>query len=164
MSDLLAKAAIIFCLAAPKLCLYYKIGSELWAFSEKKEAPAVTDSPTTCLLVVDHGSNLKEAQKVVFDIVDQIQKKLPNVLVRACHMGVCAPKVPETLDEILKSGTIKKLIVVPYFLAPGRHAAEDIPKMVEIKMAHYSMVDWTVTDCLGTDSRLGDVVLDKAGL
>ena len=47
---------------------------------------------------------------------------------------------------------------------PGRHATRDIPRMVAEAAESYPDVTFTVTDPLGVDPKIGQLILDRAGL
>jgi sirohydrochlorin ferrochelatase len=49
-------------------------------------------------------------------------------------------------------------------LSPGRHATADIPRMVAEAAAKHPGVKFKVTDPLGLDDKIGEVVLERAGI
>ncbi len=52
--------------------------------------------------------------------------------------------------------------MVPYFLAPGRHASEDIPSLVAEAAAGFAQVTWRISPCLGPDDVLAQLVVTRA--
>jgi sirohydrochlorin ferrochelatase len=49
-------------------------------------------------------------------------------------------------------------------LAPGRHASEDIPRLVKEAASGSPDVSYRVTEPLGVHELLGRVVLDRCGV
>ena len=49
----------------------------------------------------------------------------------------------------------------PYFLAPGRHSTVDIPRMAEEAAARFPNVTHTVSEPLGLDARVIEVVMRR---
>lgn len=78
-------------------------------------------------------------------------------------MEIASPSIKEGFAKCVQGGA-KRVKVVPFFLAPGRHATEDIPRLMEEAAASFEGVEWEVGDVLGADPKLVDVVLDRAGL
>ena len=53
--------------------------------------------------------------------------------------------------------------MVPYFLAAGRHASEDIPRLVQ-DAARPHDVRVSVAEPLGVHSLLAELVIERSGL
>ncbi|MGL6298948.1 MAG: CbiX/SirB N-terminal domain-containing protein, partial [Methanobacteriaceae archaeon] len=46
------------------------------------------------------------------------------------YMEMCEPTIPQAINALVEGTQIKKLIVVPVFLADGVHTTRDIPKIL----------------------------------
>ena len=57
-----------------------------------------------------------------------------------------------------------EIVVHPYMLSPGRHATRDIPRMVQEAAVNHPGVEMRVTGPLGLHDKIGEVVLERAGL
>ncbi|MCX7011933.1 MAG: hypothetical protein NTW86_05095 [Candidatus Sumerlaeota bacterium] len=86
-------------------------------------------SRRTALLLVDHGSRLAEANRVLEDIAEALRKERRFDYVATAHMDLARPTVAEGLRQCLESGA-EEIVVAPCFLVPGRHSAADIPRLV----------------------------------
>jgi sirohydrochlorin ferrochelatase len=53
-----------------------------------------------------------------------------RVIVKAAHMEIASPTIPDVLNEFAELG-VDEIVCHPYFLSPGRHVKEDIPRIVE---------------------------------
>ena len=115
------------------------------------------------LLLIDHGSRLKAANWMLFDVVKQIRETRSDLLVFGAHMELARPSIPEGIDWCIKREA-SHIIAHPYMLSPGRHATKDIPEMVADAMARYPRVTFEVTAPLGVDELLVSLVLKRSGL
>mmetsp|Transcript_19469 Transcript_19469/g.30599 ORF Transcript_19469/g.30599 Transcript_19469/m.30599 type:complete len:306 (-) Transcript_19469:61-978(-) len=53
-----------------------------------------------------------------------------TTVVKAAHMEIAPPSILDTLRTLLKDDDVSKVVCVPYFLSPGRHATEDVPQLI----------------------------------
>eukprot|EP00521_Asterionellopsis_glacialis_P006676 CAMPEP_0195287364 /NCGR_PEP_ID=MMETSP0707-20130614/4456_1 /TAXON_ID=33640 /ORGANISM="Asterionellopsis glacialis, Strain CCMP134" /LENGTH=271 /DNA_ID=CAMNT_0040347113 /DNA_START=1 /DNA_END=816 /DNA_ORIENTATION=+ len=83
------------------------------------------------ILLMDHGSRNQASNDRLHEIARQYQKTVgSHVIVKAAHMEIASPDIPEGLAALLEAG-VDEIICHPYFLSPyGRHVAEDIPEIV----------------------------------
>lgn len=80
----------------------------------------------------------------------------------AAHMELASPSIPAGVLACARDGA-EEIVVVPCFLAPGRHAKEDVPRLVEeaVKSAAPGIA-WKVTEPLGAHPLLAELVLLRA--
>lgn len=116
---------------------------------------------TTALVVVDHGSKRQAANNMLFDIADNIRSRT-NVPVFAAHMELAKPTITDAVDQC-SLAEISHIIVVPFFLSPGRHATTDIPQLTAEAVARHAGMSYEVRPPIGTHPAIIDVVLDRAG-
>lgn len=86
-------------------------------------------------LLVDHGSRLEEANAIVQDVARELAAQLDAVVAFA-HQETAAPSIEEALDALVTAGA-RELIVIPFFLAPGRHATSDVPRLAREAAARH---------------------------
>ena len=56
--------------------------------------------------------------------------------VRIAHMEIAEPSILAAVSSFAQEG-FTDIIIAPYFLSPGRHISQDIPRlMVEAQQAH----------------------------
>lgn len=115
------------------------------------------------LLIVDHGSRAQEANESLEKIAQLVRERVgEGVLVATAHMDIASPTVPEAVDQLAAQG-VKEIVVVPYFLAPGRHSREDIPRLVsDAGVAHPSVL-FVLAEPLGPHPLLAELVLLRGG-
>jgi len=133
------------------------------AFVELRTPCAKLFSMKKALLIVDHGSTRAEANEMLKDVADVIQQMRADLIVKYAHMELAAPTIAEGFEACVKDGA-GEVIVHPYMLSPGRHATSDIPRMVSEAAAKFPGVRFSVTQPLGVDKKIGEVVLERAKL
>jgi len=116
------------------------------------------------LLLVDHGSRRPEAGEVLRGMARVLAERVPEgVVVRVAHMELEAPSIAEAIDACVAEG-VCDIVLIPYMLAPGRHATEDVPRLAQEAVAQHPGLTLRVTECLGVHPALADVVLARAVL
>lgn len=116
------------------------------------------------ILLVDHGSRVAAANAVVADVAASLQATLgPSVLVAHAHQESASPSIDAALDALAARGATR-LVVVPFFLAPGRHATEDVPRLArEAAARHPSLqIEVTAPPLPGAISELAGIVRARA--
>lgn len=114
------------------------------------------------LLLVDHGSRRPESNRQLHHVADLVQQALGNVVpVRGAHMEIASPTIAEQVAALVAAG-VTELTVVPYFLAPGRHATTDIPRLTQEAAAPFPLLRVRLAECLGVDDLLVQLVIRRA--
>jgi len=112
------------------------------------------------IILVDHGSRLPAANALLLDIVALFSKRTNARIVEAAHMELASPTLSEAFATCVNQG-VKQIVIHPYFLAPGRHSQEDIPRMAKEAAQKYPDIPWSVSQPLGLDPRMIDVVATR---
>ena len=116
------------------------------------------------ILIVDHGSQKREANDMLRSMADLIQTMAgPDVVVRYAHMELADPDIAAGFSSCVQGGAID-VTVFPYMLSPGRHSTSDIPRMVADVARAFPHVSFSVTPAFGLHEKLAEVVLERAGI
>ncbi|HVD60671.1 MAG TPA: CbiX/SirB N-terminal domain-containing protein [Gemmatimonadaceae bacterium] len=116
------------------------------------------------ILLVDHGSVRNEANEMLVDMAQLVQRMTGNdVIVRYAHMELAEPTIAEGFANCVEAGA-NEVIVFPYMLSPGRHSTTDIPRMVNAAAANHPGVTFSVTPPFGIEEKLGEIILARAHL
>lgn len=114
------------------------------------------------LLLVDHGSRRAESNEQLDVVVSRVQRLVgDSVLVKGAHMELAAPNIADQVAVLVASG-VTELVVVPYMLAPGRHAVADIPRLANEAATAHPRVTVRVAECLGVDDLLAQLTIRRA--
>ena len=115
----------------------------------------------TALILIDHGSVRAAANEMLELVADRVRARGEYDIVRAAHMELCDPTLQQTFDACVAEGA-ERVVVHPYFLSPGRHSQSDIPRMTREAAASHPGVECYMTDPLGVDERIVDLVLARS--
>jgi sirohydrochlorin ferrochelatase len=116
------------------------------------------------ILIVDHGSQKREANDMLRLMADLIQTMAgPDVIVRYAHMELADPDIAAGFSSCVQGGATD-VTVFPYMLSPGRHSTADIPRMVANVARAFPNVSFSVTPAFGLHEKLAEVVLERAGI
>ena len=84
----------------------------------------------------------------------------PDWIVEVAHLEIAPPSIAEGIARCAARGA-QEIVVHPYFLAPGRHTTEDIPRLVREAAEAYPQIPVRVSRPLGLHPKLVDVILDR---
>ncbi|HEX3532886.1 MAG TPA: CbiX/SirB N-terminal domain-containing protein [Gemmatimonadaceae bacterium] len=116
------------------------------------------------ILIVDHGSQKREANEMLRSMADLIQTMAgQDVIVRYAHMELAEPDIAAGFSGCVQAGATD-VTVFPYMLSPGRHSTADIPRMVANVAKIFPNVSYKVTPAFGLHEKLAEVVLERAGI
>ena len=119
---------------------------------------------TAVILIVDHGSQKREANDMLRSMADLIQTMAgSDVAVRHAHMELADPNIAAGFSSCVQAGATD-VTVFPYMLSPGRHSTADIPRMVADVARAFPNVSFSVTPAFGLHEKLAEVVLERAGI
>lgn len=114
------------------------------------------------VLLVDHGSRRAEANAQLDALVALVRAKLPRDFVTGAHLELAPPSVAAGLDACVAAGA-HQIVVHPFFLVPGRHTTQDLPRLVADAARRHAGVSIRVGPPLGLHARVIDAVLARIG-
>lgn len=116
------------------------------------------------LLLIAHGSRRAESNDDVRQLAARIEQ-LDNDrfdLVVPSFLELAEPDIAAGIDRCVAAGATE-ITVLPYFLSPGRHVVEDIPRELEQARARHPAVRIDQRDHIGAAERMAAMMLDAAG-
>ena len=120
----------------------------------------MTDEPQTAVIIVDHGSRRAESNVMLETAVQMFAARSRYAIVEAAHMELAQPDIATAFERCVRQGA-QRVIVFPYFLSPGRHWNEDIPRLVRAAAAQHPTVDWMVTAPFGLHPGMQQIINDR---
>lgn len=111
------------------------------------------------LIIVDHGSKAEAANRMLESLAEQVQR-LTTDRVYFSHMELAPPTIAQAFDAAVLDGA-ESIFVFPYFLAPGRHSREDIPRMCAEAAARHPGLDWHCSGPIGLDKMLAQLIVHR---
>lgn len=116
--------------------------------------------PDLGIILVDHGSKKDDANQMLLEVADRFRATTGAAIVEPAHMELAPPSIADAFAACVRQGA-KRIVVHPYFLAPGRHSTSDIPRMAAEAAAAHPGVPYTVSEPLGLDDRLIAAAADR---
>lgn len=89
------------------------------------------------IVLIDHGSKRQKSNDFLQSVANSYQSTFEGrdatseVVVRGAHMEIAAPSILTRLRELVEEDQVTKIICVPYFLSPGKHATIDVPNLID---------------------------------
>jgi sirohydrochlorin ferrochelatase len=111
------------------------------------------------IIIVDHGSRRAAANRMLDVVADQV-RGLTAEPVYAAHMELAEPSIGQAFDAAVADGA-GFVFIFPYFLSPGRHSREDIPRMCAEAAARHPGVRWHCSGPIGLDPMMAELVLRR---
>lgn len=84
------------------------------------------------LVLIGHGSKLSHNRENLMKLAEILRAKSRFKTVEISFMIRDTPTIPEAIEEVVKQG-IKKIVLVPAFLAAGVHTIQEIPELIGMK-------------------------------
>lgn len=113
----------------------------------------------TGIVIVAHGSKLREANDTIHEVVEMIKKKGWDI-VDPAYLQFGRPDLSQSIKNVVQRGC-RRVVIVPLFLFMGNHVSIDIPKMIEKEAEKYDGINFVYARNLGADPRIGEIVLDR---
>ena len=111
------------------------------------------------VLLIGHGSKDPDAKTSLQYVVDGLKDSYRNVT--HCWLEIEEPNIKQGIEVCAKNKP-NVLIIVPYFLHRGAHVKRDIYEDLNPAMKESGIEDIFITEHLGTDDKLIDLVIERA--
>ncbi len=111
------------------------------------------------IIVVDHGSTREAANRMLEDLAGLLRQRSADPVYPA-HMELAEPTVAQAFDRAVAAGA-EFVFVFPYFLSPGRHSREDIPRMCAQAAARHPGLRWHCSGPVGLDPIMAELILHR---
>jgi sirohydrochlorin cobaltochelatase len=88
------------------------------------------------IILLGHGSRDPLWRLPIEAVADAIRKRDPQALVSCAYLELCSPDLPQAATDLIAAGA-QKIRAFPLFLGVGKHAREDLPRlMAELQAQH----------------------------
>jgi len=115
----------------------------------------------TALILFAHGSKDPLWHGPIQAIERRLMQMQPNLTVRCAYLELTEPNLPDCVQNLADTG-VRQIRILPLFLGMGRHAREDLPRLVSDLQAKHPHIDFDVLPALGEDPRLTEVTCQIA--
>jgi sirohydrochlorin ferrochelatase len=109
------------------------------------------------IVIVDHGSRLELSNRMLEEVAALFAKRFAAQysIVEPAHMELGEPSIATAFGKCAARGA-GRVVVLPFFLGPGKHWTQDIPRLTAEAAAKHPGVAYHVAPTLGID----DLILD----
>ncbi len=111
------------------------------------------------IIIVDHGSRRVAANRMLEDVANLL-RTLTSDPVYTAHMELADPTIRQAFAAAVAAGA-DNVFVFPYFLSPGRHSREDIPRLCAEAAHDHPDLAWHCTGPIGPDPLMAQLVLRR---
>jgi sirohydrochlorin ferrochelatase len=113
------------------------------------------------IIIVDHGSRLTESNQMLEAVAAAFARRFAEKysIVEPAHMEIAEPSIANAYATCVQRGA-DHVIVCPFFLGPGKHWTQDIPRLTADAAKNHPRTTYHVAQTLGIDDLILDL-LDK---
>ena len=112
------------------------------------------------IVVVDHGSRRGASNETLEAFVEMFRARGEYEIVEPAHMELAEPSIATAFARCVARGA-GRVVVAPYFLAPGRHWHKDIPALVAEAAANHPGVEHMVTAPIGLHEAMCRIIATR---
>ena len=121
----------------------------------------LSDRQRVGIMIVDHGSRRAASNDGLWQVVELFRKAHGGFRgVEAAHMELAEPSIGTAFRRLVEQGA-EAVIAHPFFLLPGSHWDQDIPRLVGEAAAAFPEVPYLVTAPLGSHPLMAQIMLDR---
>ena len=82
------------------------------------------------IVIIDHGSRSAESNRLLHELANRFVRAYGDryPIVEPAHMELAEPSISKAFERCVSRGA-DEIAVCPFFLGPGKHWQEDIPRL-----------------------------------
>jgi sirohydrochlorin ferrochelatase len=118
---------------------------------------------TIGIVIIDHGSRGPQSNELLHDVVHKFAQQFGDrfPIVEPAHMELAGPDLAQAFARCVVRGA-EHVVIVPLFLAPGKHMTVDIPRLATAAATTFPSVTVQVAAPLGADDLLVQLLSRRA--
>jgi sirohydrochlorin ferrochelatase len=118
----------------------------------------------TGIIIIDHGSRRAESNQMLVELASRFAARFGEAfeIVEPAHMELAEPSLATAYAKCVAQGATR-MVVCPYFLGPGKHWTEDIPRLAAAAAQAFPGTHFHVTPTLGIDDLILDLLRKRIG-
>lgn len=113
------------------------------------------------VIVFAHGSRDPMWRVPVEAVTQAVRERDPQALVACAYLELCEPSLPEAAAALVGRGA-KDVRVLPLFFGMGKHAREDLPKLMEDLRTAHPATSFRLLPAAGEHPRLTALLAELA--
>lgn len=116
--------------------------------------PPSDGPPATMIVLAAHGSRSEAGNRSHVDLARRLAEATGSTVLPA-FLELTEPSIPDAIDEGVGRGSV---VVLPYFLHPGRHLLEDVPAIVVAARERHPDASIRLLDAFGAGPGIIDLL------
>jgi sirohydrochlorin ferrochelatase len=114
------------------------------------------------IVIVDHGSRLEPSNRMLEELAKLFGERFAKrfSIVEPAHMELAEPSIATAFGRCVTRGA-KRVVICPFFLGPGKHWTQDIPRLTAEAAATHAGIAYHVTQTLGIDDLILDLLAKR---
>jgi len=114
---------------------------------------------STGIIICDHGSRRAQSNDSLREIAERFANRFAHdcKVVEPAHMELAMPDIASAYTTCVNRGA-EHIIVLPLFLAKGKHWTRDIPSLTSQVAARFPQTSYQIAEPLGIDDLLLDLL------
>src|SRR3954471_342732 len=118
----------------------------------------------TGIIIVDHGSRREESNRMLEGVAEAFGRRFEQryEVVEPAHMELAEPSIATAYGRCVERGA-RRVVVCPFFLGPGKHWTQDIPRLTADAAARFPQTQFHVTQTLGIDDLILELLAKRVG-
>lgn len=113
------------------------------------------------IVLFAHGSRDPLWRAPMEAVRQHIEAQSAAAAVRCAYLELCAPNLPDAVQELLTAGATR-ITIVPMFLGTGKHAREDLPVLVQALRNAHPSVQFHIQPAIGENPRMTALMAEIA--
>ncbi|MFN3165523.1 MAG: CbiX/SirB N-terminal domain-containing protein [Phycisphaeraceae bacterium] len=125
--------------------------------SDTPTTSSTTANAPTGVIICDHGSRRAQSNESLEEVARLFAHRFAEdcAIVEPAHMELAMPDIAQAYGTCVERGA-KHIVVLPFFLAHGKHFMRDIPSLTSQAAEDYPGTTYQIAEPLGID----DLILD----
>ena len=109
----------------------------------------------TGIIIVDHGSRREESNLMLEEIASLFAGRFMQKyeIVEPAHMEIAEPSIATAYEKCVRRGA-HRVVVCPFFLGPGKHWTQDIPRLASEAAKQHPGTQYHVAKTLVIDDLI----------
>lgn len=118
-------------------------------------------APAKAIVLFAHGSRDPLWHKPMEAVATHLASLSPQTLVACAYLELSQPDLPTAVATLLDQGA-QTISVLPLFLGVGKHAREDLPRLMADLQTEHPDVQFKLNPSIGEDARLVHLIAEMA--
>ena len=115
----------------------------------------------TAILLIAHGSRRAEANAELQTIAEALRSRGRYAIVRISYLELAEPSIAAGGEACVQAGAAD-VILLPFFLSPGRHVVEDLAVARDALAQKFTSVRFVLAGALGSHPSILDALEHRA--